>query len=138
MDPFQGKLQVYEDIYDAMREDVRALGGTKIVGPIFWPEKSVKDAQQRLNDCLNRNREEKLDQEQFMLLIRRAREVGSYATMGFLGGDTGFKCDPVKQEDERAALQRQFMDSVVLQRQLVERMERLTQTPLQAITGGKS
>lgn len=137
MEGFQPRLQVYEDVYDAMREDVRALGGTKVAGPLFWPEKSVKDAQQLLNDCLNRNRKEKLDQEQLMFLIRRAREAGSYATMQFIAAETGFSTEPVKQQDQLASLQRDFIAAVTASRQIADRIERLTQPALQSITGGK-
>jgi hypothetical protein len=115
----------YDDIYEALLTDVMALGGSKTVGLMLWPEKKEK-AGDYLKTCLNRDRAEKLSIDQIMLIVRRAKEVGSYATATFFCDETGFAApQPIEPEDERATLQRAFIQSVEHQRQMLERMERL-------------
>lgn len=45
-----------EDIFEALRVDVMALGGAKKVGCLLWPELSADKAGEMLNNCLNRTR----------------------------------------------------------------------------------
>lgn len=116
----------HEDIYEALRVDVMALGGAKRVGQMLWPEKSPDKAGENLNNCLSRQRPEKLDIEQIMLIARMAKENGSYATTMFFCADTGFtQPQPIEPEDERATLQRAFIQSVEDQRRMLDRMERI-------------
>jgi hypothetical protein len=82
----------YEGFYDALRDDVQACGGGKVVGHWFWPEKSVEAARARLADALNPERRERLSDEQERLIMRRAREArGFSAAICFLCDDTGFE-----------------------------------------------
>lgn len=120
----------HEDIYDALSTDIAVLGGPKKVATMLWPAKSARAAADHLANCLSRHRAEKLDIEQIMFLIRKAKEQGSYCTLSFLADDTGFtRPMPVEPEDEKAALQRQFIQQVEQQRLLIERMERLNAVP---------
>lgn len=115
-----------EDIFEALRVDVMALGGAKKVGCLLWPELSADKAGEALNNCLNRTRREKLDIEQVMLIARNAKEVGSYAAMTFMAQGCGFTVpEPVHPEDEKAKLQRAFIESVELQRRILAQMERV-------------
>ena len=102
----------FEDVYEAIKTDVMALGGAKAVGLILWPEKKEK-AGDYLNTCLNRARPEKLDPEQVELIIKLAKEAGSYATRYFQCDNTGFtRPTPIEPEDERAKLERDFIEAV--------------------------
>lgn len=116
----------HEDIYEALRTDVMALGGFKRVGAVLWPELAVDKAGERLNACMDRGRREKLDVEQLMLLARMSREIGSYATVFFMAEDAGFsRPTPIDPEDEKSRLQNEFVRAVDVQRGLLERLERL-------------
>jgi len=116
----------YEDVYEALRVDIMALGGSKKVGSMLWPEKSIDKAAELLNNCLNRDRPEKFDLEQTLLIKRAAKEVGSYATLFFECDDAGFtRPHPIEPEDEAAKLQREFIGSVKRMEQLATRIEKL-------------
>lgn len=116
----------YEDIFEALRTDVMALGGAKKVGAMLWPEKTADKAGELLNNCLNRDRAEKLDLEQTLLIKRAAKSVGSYATLFFECDDAGFtRPHPVEPEDEAAKLQREFIEAAKRMEQMTARIERL-------------
>lgn len=96
----------YEDVYDALKGAVGALGGAKVVGPLLWPQKPVSEAQRDILDCLNRDRPRKLDLEETMLILRKAREVGFHGAMTFFAESCGYEkptpTDPVIQRDRLA------------------------------------
>lgn len=122
-----------EDIYDALGDLVRALGGTKVVGSQMRPEKPADDAGKWVKDCLNRQRPERFDPEQVLWLLRKGREVGCHSALNYLCDEAGYqRAAPREPEDERAALIRQYIESVKYQRQLVERIERTTMRPVEA------
>lgn len=134
--PEQGRLELFEDIYDALREVVRALGGSKAVGAWLFPHLPIDEAKNKINDCLNRNRREKLDPEQFVTLLRRARDTGCHAAKFYFDEITGYqRSAPLDPGDEMVELQRRYIDSVSEQKRIADRMERLARTPLQTIHG---
>lgn len=105
--------EFYEDINDALRDVVRQLGGNKKVGPKLWPELLEEQAGNRLRDCLNPDRREKLSPEQVLLLMRLAREAGVHAAMSYLAFSAGYEPPrPVDPGDQEAELQRTFIDAV--------------------------
>ena len=116
---------IHEDIYEAGKDVVKALGGSKTVASRFWPEKPLDKSVPLLNNCLDRNRLEKLDPEQWMLLEKWGREINCHILMNFRCQETGYKCEPVNPEDEIAKLQRAYIDAVEMQKQIVDRMEKL-------------
>lgn len=91
-----------ESIYDALKAIVGFLGGPKVVGARLWPAKSVDDGRRQLLDCLNPDRNEKLDPEQVVLLFRLAREAGFHVAKHWLDTETGYEpskpIDPVHEE----------------------------------------
>lgn len=107
--------EFFEDVDDAMKEAVRALGGAKKVGLMFWPEleKDPDKAANRLRDCMNPDRREKLSIQQFMLLLRKAREAGCHSLMAYVASDAGYSApEPVEPEAVLAEKQSQFIDAV--------------------------
>ncbi len=122
----------YDSIYDALREVVRAAGGPKAVGALLWPGKSVQEAQTRLLNCLDHNRSEKLSPEDLIVLLKVGRrDAQCHVAMQFLCSECGYEDpQPIEPTDELAALQRTFIDSVLTQKTLIDRMERLTNAPL--------
>ncbi len=104
----------YESYFDALRDDVKALGGSKVVGPLFWPEKSVHVAANTLNDKLNPERRERLTEEQERLIMRRAGATrGFSAALAYICDETRFeRSKPIEPQDEVAKLQREYIAAV--------------------------
>lgn len=115
----------FESLNDALIDAVKALGGSKQVGYILWPEKSVDAAQRHLLACLNEDKPERLTPDHLMMLLRLARGKGHHGALSYILQDLGYApTQPVEPRDENAELQRQFVESVRLQQQIVERMEK--------------
>ncbi len=125
----------YQSYEEALGDDIKASGGLKVVGKLFFPEKDVPAAGRALADRVNPGRRERLTDEQERLIMRRAREArGFSAALWFVCDETGFeRPKALNQEDEQAKLQRDFIESVRQQKQIADRIERLTQPPLQAV-----
>lgn len=117
----------YESWEEALKDDIKALGGTKVVGKLLWPDLEVDTARNRLNDRLNPERRERLSDTQERMIMRSSREArGFSAAMFYLADETGFeRPKPRAPRDEMTELQRQFVDSVKLQARIAERIERL-------------
>lgn len=116
----------HEDVFDALRADVQALGGYKKVGASMRPELAAAKAGEWLADCLNRTRTHKLDVEQVQWIAREARKVGSYCYVTWSMRDAGFADpQPLEPEDERAALMRQFNATAGELKGLLQRIEQL-------------
>lgn len=116
----------YEDIYEAARTVVMALGGSKRAGGVLWPEKPIDQASVQMSNCLNRSRPEKLDPEQLLLLAKKGREAGCHALMTFMCADTGYAPPvPVTPEDQRDEAMRQFVSAVKTVQTLTGQLEKL-------------
>lgn len=125
----------YESYLDALRDDVRACGGAKEIGIKFHPQKEADAARNWVNDRLNADRRERFDDDQARYIMRRAREVrGFSASLCYLCDDTGF-ARPIAMNpvDVVAKRQQEFIAAVKQVQQIGRDLERLTQTPLQAI-----
>lgn len=96
----------HDDIYQAARTVVMAMGGTKKVSGLFWPEKSVSQASELLNNCLNTARQEKLDPEQLLFLMINGQRIGCHAIVDFIGQQAGYKFMAIKPDDEKQELQK--------------------------------
>lgn len=128
----QGALWI-DDIYEALRTDIMACGGYKVVGAMLWPEKDPHKAGDYLSTCINRTRNEKLDPEQVLFIIREARKHASRATISYSCDSTGYtQPAPIEPEDQATALQREFIEAKNSMEQLVKRMERLA-LPVRAV-----
>lgn len=93
-----------EDIYDALRHAIGALGGAKIVGHQLWPHMNPAKAGEKLNDCLNRDRPQKLDPEEIQMISRLAGQAGCHTVAHFQATDAGYSAPdwrtPEDIEDE--------------------------------------
>ncbi len=116
----------HDTLEDALRAIVDALGGPKRVAGQMWPSKTTADAQRRLLHCLDSEREQKFALSEFVWLFVQGRAVGCHTAATFLMQVAGYT-DPVplEPEDERAALQREFVDATKVQERIVKRMEAL-------------
>lgn len=115
----------HEDVWQALRDCVGALGGSKKVGVLLRPELDAQTAGRWLLDCLNPERKEKLCVEQVLLILREARAVNCHAGMQFITRDAGYADpQPLEPEDERAALQRAFVEQSKAMQVLFAKMQR--------------
>ncbi len=126
----QTKLALFEDVDDALRDVVRELGGTKVVGHWLRPDLAPDQAGGWLKDCLNPERREKLSPRQVMAILRRAHDAGHHQLMEFIAGDSGYSAQPIEPRDELAELQRQFIAAVGASKHIADRIERIAQSPL--------
>lgn len=115
----------YEDWQSAAREVIRAAGGTKKVAALLWPAKPVATATQRLTDCLNVHRDEKLSLDEVLLLLRIGREQNCHALMTFVAQDASYMPPvPMELEDEKTRLMRAFVDGTAMMKVLADRLEK--------------
>lgn len=115
---------IIDTLNDAIRDTARAIG-VKRIAKELWPVKSEEEAARYLADCLNPDRLQKLSGEEIMLIARRGREQGVYLITAFINAETGFAPPiPIEPEDEKAELQRRYIESVQEQKRLAARMER--------------
>lgn len=115
----------HESLTEALQDCVRALGGNKAVGKTLWPEKSVEDARRALLDSLNPERPNKLSPEQVLLILAESRKVGCHVGIAYILRHCGYADpQPLEPEDERASLQRQFIEQSKAMQALFARMER--------------
>lgn len=120
--------ECFDDLNDALKSAIKALGGYKVVGKALWPELLMETSAQRLRDSVNPERRDKLSPEQFIFILRLAREKGFHATMDFVAFDLGYKAVPVDPATQEAELQERFINAVdgltAIQSQL-QRIQRL-------------
>lgn len=117
----------HESIIDAIREVVQALGGAKVVGARMRPDLPPDHAGRWLADCLSHERREKLSPDQVLWMGREGRHMGCHAIARYLMSDWGYaEPQPVEPEDERARLQREYIDAARAMSRMAERIERLT------------
>lgn len=120
----------HESIYDALNDCVRALGGAKQVGHTLWPDLQMERARTRLLDAINPERDQKLDPGQVLWVISEAAKAGCLAGVTYINREC--RCadpQPIEPEDERAALQRQFVEQSKAMQQLAQRMTRVGMLP---------
>ena len=124
----------HDSLNDALREGISACGGLKVVGRTLWPEKDPDIAGRALADCLNDSKREKLSPEQLILVLRMARAKGCHAGMLFIAQALGYADpQPIEPEDERAALQREFIEASKHMARLAERIERSVAPQVRAV-----
>ncbi len=103
---------------------VKACGGSKVVGPLLWPDKSVESAQRLLLDCLNDDRPQHLSPDAVLFILGRARERGYHDGMAFLADKLGYAAPvPVQPQDEVAELQRKFIEAQQAMARMLEQMQ---------------
>ena len=130
-------LALYEDALDMLADLVRQLGGPKKVGPALrGASVPLETAAQWVRDCLNRDRRERFDPEQFLHILRLAREADIHSGKWWLDAELGYELGkPLNPRDQIAQLQREFIESVHSLRDQADRIERLARSPLRDVSG---
>lgn len=114
-----------ESIEEAVAEVARVCGGRKAFAAAMWPSLPVRDAHNRIDACLNPERREQFHPTDILYIMRQGREAGCHSLMLFLARESGYTDpQPVEPEDERAKLQREFVQAQKAMAQLAARMER--------------
>jgi Xaa-Pro aminopeptidase len=117
---------IVESYDEAIRATVLALGGNKVVGSLLWPAKEPDEAGKQLSNALNHRKREVLDPHELALIRRAARAKNIHTLATFEARDAGYADpQPIEPEDERAALQRRFLEGLGQLQQIASRMERL-------------
>lgn len=129
----QGAL-FYEDIFDVVRAMVQAAGGAKVVASKLWPNMPLAEAHRKLLDCMNRGRPEKLCIEEFLAVVRMAREANFHQGKHWIDADTGYQptppTDPVVERDRLAERVAQLAEAT---KDVQRQMERLGQQGIRAV-----
>jgi hypothetical protein len=116
----------HETFIDAIREVIEALGGAKKIGPQMRPEKSTDAAARWVLDCLNPDRDHRFDPDQVRWLLREGRRIGCHSAARFLMREAGYADPvPIEPDDERAKLQRDFIDAVSVVNAIAKRLDRV-------------
>lgn len=115
----------FDDVLDAIRATVQALGGMKPVGVKLWPEKAPDAAGRLLSDCLNSAKPEKLSPEQLFLLSKMGREIGCHAIALYHGQECGYEVKPVDPDAQRDRLADAIHETARTLNRLIDVAERL-------------
>lgn len=115
-----------EDLRDALRDTVKACGGLKAVGHALRPTMAIDAAAGWLRKALTAGERERLDLDDLQFLLRLGREKGCHVGMRQLNREAGYTDPtPLDPEDERAALQREWIESVRRMEALARRIENI-------------
>lgn len=116
----------FETLNDCLIECVKAAGGSKVVGNLVWPEKTIDAAQRHLLNCLADGRAERLNPDQVLLIAALARKAGCHAYMQYCAQRLLY-AHPVPREpaQELAELQRSFAASVAQQAAMLAQIQGL-------------
>lgn len=110
---------------DALRSVVDGIGGLKRAGSALWPGKEPGDAGRHLSRCLDPERPEKLALGDVVLILQWGRKRGIHTGMSYLAQQSGYHARPVEPEDERAVLQREYIEAAKTITKISQRMEQL-------------
>lgn len=115
-----------EDVTDALRSAIAAAGGPKKVGALLWPTKGPDAAARYLHDCLNPSRSERFNPDEFLHVLRLARECGYHGAKHWLDAELGYApTPPVEPNDEAAELARTITSAAETMRRATEALDRL-------------
>lgn len=128
--PDQNRL-FFDDLNDALRTVVQALGGMKAVGIRLWPDKAPDAAGRYLADCLNAAKSEKLSGDQILLLLRWGHDIGVHAGMQYIAQEAGYEITPISPEGERDRLADAILEGARALDRALKQAERLP--PLRSV-----
>lgn len=102
-------MQDFEDVYDALKATVAALGGTKQVASRMRPTLEPLKARSWLLNCLNHDHPMKFDPEEVQWIWREGCDAGFYDGARWAHRDTHFlPAEPASVEGQLAAVLKQI------------------------------
>lgn len=127
----------YDSYFEALRDDVNAIGGPKEVGTFFWPTKDAVTARNAVNDRLNTEKRDRFADDQERYIMRTAvLKRGFSAAHYFICDEIGTERPQAKRpDDERAAALKTIAEASSNLKRALETVERLTQPPLTSVRG---
>jgi hypothetical protein len=90
----------HETIYDAIGEDIAAIGGFKVVAGKLWQAESPTTASAKLRNMVNPEQPHKLAPDELLMIKRLAKDVGSFATITFESRELSFDITWIQAADE--------------------------------------
>lgn len=116
----------YDDEYDALAQTItNSEHEFKAVAAFMFPHLKATSQYARLKNCLNAERHD--ERLTFGQVIAMCRFCGSFDALYFMADDLAHDRPLAKKpEDEMAALQREFIKSVQQQKQIADRIERIS------------
>lgn len=122
MEPQQ--LRMNDNEFDAIGDDIKALGGPKAAAGIFFPAKTPDQGAATLRAWANPGRQEEPDFGQLMMLIEEARKrVGFSEVARYMECRLNARIEFLSPEDERAKLQREYIAAVNRLQSLASRLD---------------
>lgn len=121
----QVEMPFFESVEDALKSAVQSLGGSKKVGSLLWPDKTIDDASRTLMDCLNASRSAKLEITQLMLVFRTAKETGCHGPFAWFASEVGYEAKPVTTAEEQDRLTNVVESAYKALADALPRLERL-------------
>jgi hypothetical protein len=119
----------YEDVFDVVRAAVQAAGGAKKVALTLWPSKPAMQATKELLDCINRESPRKLCIEEFMQVLRLAKEAGFHQSKHWIDAELGYQPSvPMDPKVERERLAEEFSKATETFKSLTRMAERLLES----------
>lgn len=120
----------YEDVFDVAKAAVQHAGGAKKVAAIIWPTKPDRKRHTDLLDCLNRNSDRKLCIEEFIAVLKLAREAGFHQAKHWIDTELGYQptqpLDPVVERDRLAEEMARMTEAF---KEMTRAAERLNEQP---------
>lgn len=117
----------YETIEDALRDLVRALGGTKSVGAKLYPALPIDQAAGRVSDGLNPDRRQHFSPAELLWMLRAGRGAGHHDAMAYFAAAADYEQPrPISPAEELAELQRDFIRSTAALKEIGTRIETIT------------
>lgn len=121
----------YEDVFDVAKAAIAHAGGAKKVAGILWPAKAQQQATKELLDCLNRESPRKLCIEEFLAVLKLAREAGFHQAKHWIDTELGYQptmpSDPIVERDRLAERMAQMTEAF---KEMTRAAERLNETKL--------
>jgi len=115
----------HDSLEDALRDVIYALGPKKAAGDL-WPDKDPTHGVRALHHALDPERAEKLSISEIVWLLREGSMNSHHMAMAHLSAVCGYRPpEPTTPEDERAQLQREFIEAKKEFSRLAARIERL-------------
>jgi hypothetical protein len=124
----------YETMEEALRDLVRALGGSKAIGARLFPSLPLEQAAGRVSDSLNHDRRQQFAPHELLYLLRMACQSGHHAAMHYVCAITGYEQPrPSRDEAELAELQAAFVRATSDLQLMARRIEALSSPNLRSV-----
>lgn len=118
------QIRMNETIHEAIADDIKVLGGPKAAAAIFFIAKTPDRGADTMRAWCNPSRAEEPSADELFLLIDKARQRAGYSEVArYMEHRLNCGIEFLSPEDERARLQREFVEAVATVQSLAKRLE---------------